>query len=44
MNGREYFGERDEASTASLVLVVALLIGTALAFVLATAPFAGLAP
>jgi hypothetical protein len=42
MNGREYFGERDEASTASLVLVVALLIGTALAFVLATAPFAAL--
>ncbi len=34
--------ERREASTASLILVVAVLIGTALAFVLATAPFAAL--
>jgi hypothetical protein len=42
MDGHLYAEERQEASTASLVLVVALLIGTALAFVLATAPFAAL--
>jgi hypothetical protein len=42
MDGHPYVEERHEASTASLVLVVALLIGTALVFVLATAPFAAL--
>src|SRR5262249_48086843 len=42
MNGYPSIEERQEASTASLVLVVALMIGTALAFVLATAPFAAL--
>ncbi len=42
MNGNERLEERREASTASLALVVGLLIGSALAFVLATAPFAAL--
>ncbi len=37
-----YFEERREASTASLVTVIGLLIGTALTFVLATAPFSAL--
>jgi hypothetical protein len=41
MNGSQ-LEERQEASTASLALVVGILIGTALAFVLATAPFAAL--
>lgn len=39
MSGSEHLEERKEASTASLAVVVAILIGTALAFVLATAPF-----
>ncbi len=42
MNGNEHLEERREASTASLALVVGVLIGSALAFVLATAPFAAL--
>ncbi|MGH7362359.1 MAG: hypothetical protein ACREKA_01255 [Candidatus Methylomirabilales bacterium] len=42
MNGSEHLEERKEASTASLALVVGVLIGSALAFVLATAPFAAL--
>ncbi len=41
MNGDENL-EREEASTASLVLVVGLLIGVAAAVVLATAPFTAL--
>ncbi len=42
MNGHDHLEERREASTASLALVVGLLIGSALAFVLATAPFSAL--
>jgi len=42
MNVNERLEEREEASTASLALVVAVLIGSALAFVLATAPFSAL--
>ena len=42
MNGNEHLEERREASTASLALVVGVLIGSALAFVLATAPFSAL--
>ncbi len=42
MNGNGYLEERKEASTASLALVVGVLIGSALAFVLATAPFSAL--
>lgn len=42
MNASEHLEERREASTASLALVVGLLIGTAMTFVLATAPFAAL--
>ena len=42
MNGNEALEERREASTASLALVVGILIGSALAFVLATAPFSAL--
>ncbi len=42
MNGNERLEERREASTASLALVVGVLIGSALAFVLATAPFSAL--
>lgn len=42
MNPNEHVEERQEASTASLALVVGILIGTALAFVLATAPFSAL--
>jgi hypothetical protein len=41
MNGTAHLEER-EASTASLVLVVALLVGTALVLVAATAPFEAL--
>jgi len=42
MNGNDHLEERREASTASLALVVGVLIGSALAFVLATAPFSAL--
>ena len=42
MNGNEHLEERREASTASLALVVGILIGSALAFVLATAPLSAL--
>ncbi len=42
MNGNGYLEERREASTASLVMVVGALIGSALIFVLATAPFSAL--
>ena len=42
MNGNEHLEERREASTASLALVVGVLVGSALAFVLATAPFSAL--
>ena len=39
MSANEHLEERREASTASLALVVGILIGTALAFLAATAPF-----
>lgn len=43
MNGNaELREDREVASTASLALVIGLLIGSALAFVLATAPFGAL--
>jgi hypothetical protein len=42
MNASAHIEERREASTASLALVVGVLIGTALAFVLATAPISAL--
>ena len=42
MNANQHLEERKEASTASLALVVGILVGSALAFVLATAPFSAL--
>jgi hypothetical protein len=41
-NGIEYLEDREEASTASLILVIVLLIGSALAFTLLTGPFGAL--